>query len=163
MIAYRKSIYPIIALSILLVMPSLGTSMREAHARISTQGTRLQGTRLQGTRLQGTRIQGAKIQGAKIQAPATGDHWLRGPQLIGVLTHAADGARWQLAPCTRPRPDEERASGPAWLHVWSQRSATQGRLVCRLIADACRARGGHVSPRQCASARVLDGSPPRFP
>jgi hypothetical protein len=130
MIAYRKSISPIIALSILLMVPSLGTSMQEAHARISAQGTKIQGAKIQGTRLQGakiqgTRLQGAKIQGPELQTPATGDHWLRGLQFIGVLTHAADGARWQLAPCTRLRPDEEHTSEPVWLHVWSQRSATQ--------------------------------------
>ncbi len=128
MIAYRKSISPIIALSILLMVPSLGTSMQEAHARISAQGTKLQGAKIQGAKIQGAKIQGARIQGPELQAPATDDHWLRGPQLIGVLTHAAEGARWQLAPCTRPRPDEEHASEPAWLHVWSQRSATQDAL-----------------------------------
>jgi hypothetical protein len=145
MFACRKSISRIIALSILLILPSLGTSMQEAHARISAQGTtlqgakiqgtrlqgtrlqgtRLQGTRLQGTRLQGTRLQGAKIQGTELQTPVTDGHWLRGPRLIGVLTHAVEGARWQLAPCTRTLPDDERASESAWPHVWSQPSATQ--------------------------------------
>jgi len=157
MIAYRKSISPIIALSILLMVPSLGTSMQEAHARISAQGTKIQGAKIQGAK-----IQGAKIQGPELQTPDTDDHWLRGPQLIGVLTPAAEGARWQLAPCTRPRPDEKHASEPAWLHVWSQRSATR---TPGLPSESWRVPcpGGHVSPRQCASARVLDGSPPRFP